>query len=956
MKTTHNLKFVMYVLTLFLVMQLITAHGDGGRAELLVDNYLIEMIYSEKPLTTNEPVLFIISLKESITSKPINFTNMQLFLSDNEKTLISTSLIPEFNGRVSFTYRFPYEDDFSIKVKFFNGLETIVETEFIIDEFILNEKRNSKEKELNIDKNEVIEVLISDEGFKPKQITISKETIIIWKNVGNNFHWPASDFHPTHKEYPTKKQGCLGSNFDACEGLERDETYSFTFDKLGSWSVHDHLYPGLTMHIKVVEEVKKKSSSFFLPFELILDLFNTKKNVENVIEITPDKFLQLPVPEQRNYLETLSAGESEEAWKYLKDAFIVNGQVIGNAHELAHIVGNAIYKQHDIKGILVCDPAFGFGCYHGVTEKVLTESGVNKIGEIESQCMSIFPSSIGGEAPSCIHGIGHGLLTMNGLDINKSLNDCGLLLENNRYYCYDGVFMENLFSLGTTVVDPKNPWEFCTAFDEKYHSSCSTYHITQILSHFKGNISALADACQASPSTIIYESCYRSLGFRVSQISHGNLQIIQQLCSEVDNKQNRDTCIIFAAVETIFQEFSGWKQTYKSLCNSLTGNAAQDCLSQSKQIIKNYNKDDSDSSTSQILTTSIPVSTKSSKAESSEIKEIKKLHEVSQRTEIYLRLMDRVGPEQAQEELYRSGLPFTGETHLLNHASGKFLYEKFGTSGLIQCKDYFLSSCYHGFTIELIAEEGLSGVNKVLEECQKVGITTLSQCMHSIGHGFVSWVGYKQLPQALELCDEVGSQFLNAPVFNCYDGVFMENVWGVHDGYPSPDRWIDNDDPLYPCYDSRIDQKYRLGCLANTATLMLKTFNGNLTKSGEVCFSIADSQERRGCFNNLARQIHPMSFGQVDKVYELCGYMPEEWINFCLTDVAISDISVGGRELAFEICNKIDKDKSDECYNRVLGTLYAYVPDPLEFRNVCSNIQDSKGQQKCIDRDIFRSR
>jgi hypothetical protein len=57
-------------------------------------------------------------------------------------------------------------------------------------------------------------------------------------------------------------------------------------------------------------------------------------------------------------------------------------------------------------------------------------------------------------------------------------------------------------------------------------------------------------------------------------------------------------------------------------------------------------------------------------------------------------LVLRVGPEAAQDELYRSGLPFTGETHLVIHAVGSLLYEKFGTKGIAHCRPYFAITAF----------------------------------------------------------------------------------------------------------------------------------------------------------------------------------------------------------------------------------------------------------------------
>ena len=58
-----------------------------------------------------------------------------------------------------------------------------------------------------------------------------------WINRGAAPAWPASAFHPTHLLYP---------GFDALRGLNAGESYSFTFDKVGSWKYHNHLSPSFT--------------------------------------------------------------------------------------------------------------------------------------------------------------------------------------------------------------------------------------------------------------------------------------------------------------------------------------------------------------------------------------------------------------------------------------------------------------------------------------------------------------------------------------------------------------------------------------------------------------------------------------------------------------------------------------------------------------------------------------
>jgi plastocyanin len=80
------------------------------------------------------------------------------------------------------------------------------------------------------------EVLITSSGFTPSTLTIKVGDTVTFINKDSNPHWPASDPHPTHTNYP---------GFDALRPLKTGESYSFTFTKQGAWGYHDHLNPSL---------------------------------------------------------------------------------------------------------------------------------------------------------------------------------------------------------------------------------------------------------------------------------------------------------------------------------------------------------------------------------------------------------------------------------------------------------------------------------------------------------------------------------------------------------------------------------------------------------------------------------------------------------------------------------------------------------------------------------------
>lgn len=91
-------------------------------------------------------------------------------------------------------------------------------------------------------------VEISSSGFSPKTMTIAKGDTVTFVSMGGGSHWPASAIHPTHTVYPGSSINKCNTDerseiFDACEGLSEGESFSFTFNEVGTWNYHDHLNP-----------------------------------------------------------------------------------------------------------------------------------------------------------------------------------------------------------------------------------------------------------------------------------------------------------------------------------------------------------------------------------------------------------------------------------------------------------------------------------------------------------------------------------------------------------------------------------------------------------------------------------------------------------------------------------------------------------------------------------------
>jgi plastocyanin len=87
-----------------------------------------------------------------------------------------------------------------------------------------------------------VTIVRTKEGYEPKEVTINKGDIVLWVNQSGDFHWPASDLHPTHGVYP---------EFDPLRPIASGEEWKFKFDEVGVWKYHDHIRANKTGTITV---------------------------------------------------------------------------------------------------------------------------------------------------------------------------------------------------------------------------------------------------------------------------------------------------------------------------------------------------------------------------------------------------------------------------------------------------------------------------------------------------------------------------------------------------------------------------------------------------------------------------------------------------------------------------------------------------------------------------------
>lgn len=89
---------------------------------------------------------------------------------------------------------------------------------------------------------QTVTVTYTDQGFSPTTITIKRGSKVRFVNATSESMWVASDQHPTHTAYSgtSRTEHCpdtAGTAFDQCAA---GNSFTFTFNKVGSWKYHNH--------------------------------------------------------------------------------------------------------------------------------------------------------------------------------------------------------------------------------------------------------------------------------------------------------------------------------------------------------------------------------------------------------------------------------------------------------------------------------------------------------------------------------------------------------------------------------------------------------------------------------------------------------------------------------------------------------------------------------------------
>lgn len=398
----------------------------------------------------------------------------------------------------------------------------------------------------------IFTVSINEERFNPSTVEVNQGETILFKNTGQNPHWPASDIHPTHGIYP---------ELDPKRPLNPEQSWEFKFEKAGEWRMHDHLYPTLreTVIVRgklgILGQILDYLQSFFLKLRTLIPWFSEPIAISSQEIFNDDAAL-------RSYVKKFGPKQTVGQLSALASTF-------GSCHDPAHKAGRFAYEIFGDKAFKECSSECHSGCYHGATEAFFREKGTvdlqNNVATLCNSELNLFFSH------QCVHGIGHGLMAWTNYEIFEALKDCELLPQRQDS-CWTGVFMENIVG-GLAGRDGHftkylngDPHYPCSAVPEKYKWACYFLQTSRMVQLFNGDFSRVAQACSAAPKPY-QPSCFLSMGRDVGGTHRDEPASAIAQCSFVPVGEMRQACLS-GAVQDSFWDPSGQNNAL-SFCQQL---------------------------------------------------------------------------------------------------------------------------------------------------------------------------------------------------------------------------------------------------------------------------------------------------------------------------------------------------------------------------------------------------
>ncbi len=428
------------------------------------------------------------------------------------------------------------------------------------------------------------EIKLIPGGFEPNNLQVKLGDIISFINQDSVDRWPASDIHPTHAIYP---------EFDPKKAIEPNRSWSFKFNKAGTFKFHDHLNPYLdgTIVVNGVEtksiqnENKKFNLTIFLE-KIYYKIFPSKLEADlksfDAVKLSSDQ-------KQLEYWISLIGG-AKFMDKLVSDS---GGGSKKDCHQEAHYVGRASFDLQGKEAFKRPNYNCHSGFLHGAMESFIRDTSSKDLIPAVSRLCNSFNTNF--SKFECLHGIGHGFTVYENYNIPWALDLCkNLSTDYEKRSCFGGVFMENIMvaeekgairghKSNWVSQDPKFP---CNGVDQNYlvQYECYQMQTSRMLDISNYDFKYVADNCQDAPENM-KAVCFKSMGRDIAGQTLRDPDKIIKLCQTAPAENFRD-CITGA--QNVIIDFWGENLTNQAaeFCNKLQADDKSFCYDLLRQRLK----------------------------------------------------------------------------------------------------------------------------------------------------------------------------------------------------------------------------------------------------------------------------------------------------------------------------------------------------------------------------------
>ncbi len=212
---------------------------------------------------------------------------------------------------------------------------------------------------------------------------------------------------------------------------------------------------------------------------------------------------------------------------------------INQCHDVAHAIGQtAGANSKDLNNtILECPNICTSGCFHGVVEGAIS-TGYKILENIGNLCQNKINGVDASTNTDCYHGLGHGVASLSGFDLQQSLKYCDLIsgIDGQRS-CGAGVIMElyEPSSFDHAILQfPDDIASFCATLWGTYEETC---YVTAGTHTYTKNTSESESikACVSVPDEYISD-CISALGQNMFFVYQGEFEKIDLFCKSTPSK------------------------------------------------------------------------------------------------------------------------------------------------------------------------------------------------------------------------------------------------------------------------------------------------------------------------------------------------------------------------------------------------------------------------------------